>query len=252
MPIDLNADVGERFGAWTLGDEDALFGSVTSVSVACGFHAGDPDVMRQTLVLARSAGVSVGAHPGFPDLQGFGRRETHLASSEVENLVLYQVGALAALARAEGLTLAHVKPHGALYNQCGRDQALADAVARAVRAAGPSLVLVALSGSALAGAGARAGLRVAAEAFADRGYRADGSLAPRGMPGAVITDPAVAAARAVGLARDGVVEALDGTTLHLRADTLCVHGDTPGAVAIARAVRSALEAAGIPVVALSR
>lgn len=252
MRIDLNADVGESFGRWTLGDDAALCGAVTSVNIACGFHAGDPDVMRQTLAAARAAGVAVGAHPGFADLRGFGRREVTLSPSELEDLVLYQVGALAALARAEGLTLAHVKPHGALYNMASRDEDVAAAVARAVHWADRSLTLVGLAGSVLLAAGRRLGVSVAAEAFADRGYLSNGALAPRSLAGALISDPSIAASRAVRIVRDRSVESLDGSPIPVQADTLCVHGDTPDALAIARAVRSALESSGVTVAALSR
>jgi 5-oxoprolinase (ATP-hydrolysing) subunit A len=249
MRIDLNADVGESFGAYRYGDDEGVLPSVSSANIACGFHAGDPTVMRTTVQLSRRHGVSVGAHPGFQDLAGFGRREVHLSMAELENLVAYQVGALAGIAAAEGVRLGHVKPHGALYNMAARDATLADAIARAVRGVDASLVLFGLSGSQLIAAGERAGLRVASEVFADRGYRPDGSLAPRGTPAAVTTDAAAVAARAVEMASRHTVTALDGTSVSVRADTICVHGDTPGAAALASAVRAALTAAGITVAA---
>jgi UPF0271 protein len=249
MRIDLNADVGEHDDAAAAALEASLLRTVTSVNIACGFHAGGPDLMRRTLALARDAGVSPGAHPGFRDAEGFGRRDLPASPRAVENLVAYQVGALAALARCEGVALAHVKPHGALYNQSARDASLARAVAAAVRMIDPALAIVALAGSALAEAAATAGLRVVAEGFVDRAYRGDGSLVPRGQPGALLTDPRHAAERAVALARDGRVAAIDGTILSLRVETLCVHGDTPGALAMARAARDALEAAGLTVAA---
>jgi UPF0271 protein len=243
--VDLNCDMGESFGAWTLGDDAAIMASITSASIACGLHAGDSTVMRRTVRLAQESGVSIGAHPGLPDLAGFGRREITVTPEEVRDLVLYQVGALAAFARAEGRQLRHVKPHGALYNMAARDRALADAIAEAVRSFDPALVLFGLAGSALIAAGESAGLRVASEVFADRAYEPDGSLAPRSRPGAVIHDPAAVAARAVAMVRDGVVHATDGSRVRVRADTICVHGDTPGAAGLARTVRRALEAAGI-------
>ena len=247
MRIDLNADVGESFGAYRYGDDDGVLPSVSSANIACGFHAGDPSVMRSTVQLARRHGVAIGAHPGFQDLAGFGRREMHLPTAELESLVAYQIGALAAIAAAEGARLSHVKPHGALYNMAAQDVAMADAIARAVRAVDGSLVLFGLSGSQLVAAGERAGLRVASEVFADRAYRADGSLAPRSTPGAVLTDATEVARRAVTMASRQTVAALDGTSVSLKADTVCVHGDTPGAAVLARAVRSALAAAGIEV-----
>ena len=236
--VDLNADVGESFGAWTLGQDPALYATITSANVACGFHAGDPGVMRATVELAKAHGVAVGAHPGFPDLAGFGRREMRLTPREVEDLVVYQIGALAGIAAAQGVRLQHVKVHGALYNMAAVEAPLADAIARAVAAVDASLILVGLRGSELVKAGARAGLRTAAEVFADRAYRADGTLVPRSEPGAVIADPDAVVARVAGLVRPG-------------ADTICVHGDTPGAARLARRVREALEAAGVEVSSLA-
>jgi UPF0271 protein len=248
MRVDLNADAGESFGTWAIGDDAALLPYVTSVNVACGFHAGDPSVIRRTIRLAAEVGVRVGAHPGYPDLQGFGRRSMALTPSEAEDVVLYQVAALLGIAHAEGVDLAHVKPHGALYNQAAGDQRLASAIARATASLQPRLILVGLAGSALIQAGIDAGLRVVAEAFADRAYLADGSLAPRHMEGAILHDPTLVGARAVGIVREGCVPSLDGKALvPVRADTLCIHGDTPGAPSLARAVRAALEAAGIRV-----
>jgi UPF0271 protein len=252
MRIDLNADVGEHDAPEGDDLEDALCATVTSLNIACGFHAGGPDLMRRTLARARHAGSAAGAHPGYADSEGFGRTARSLPARAIENLVAYQVGALAAIAQLEGLTLAHVKPHGALYNQAALDPAIARAIADAVRQVDPTLRLFALPGSDLARAAADAGLRAVAEGFADRGYRADGSLVPRDQPGALVTDPAAAAERAVSLARDGFVLAVDGTRIALRVESICVHGDTPGALAIARAVRAALEAAAIEVAPPSR
>jgi 5-oxoprolinase (ATP-hydrolysing) subunit A len=248
MRIDLNSDLGESFGPWKMGDDAALMPALTSANVACGFHAGDPGTMRATLALARQHGVSVGAHPGFQDLAGFGRREVHATPQEVEDLVLYQVAALAGMAASHGLQLAHVKAHGALYNMACRDRALAEAIARAVAAFDRSLVLFGLPGSALLEAGERAGLAVAAEAFADRAYNADGSLTSRRLPGSVLTDPDLVVVRALRMIADGEVMAIDGSVVRLRADTLCVHGDTPGAPTLVTHLRSALEKAGVKVV----
>ncbi len=243
--IDLNADVGESFGPWPMGADAALIPHVTSVNVACGFHAGDPLTIRRTVRLALDAGVSVGAHPGYPDLVGFGRRAMALAPDELEAAVLYQVAALAGIVAAEGGRLAHVKPHGALYHHVAADPAAAVAVARAVARLDPRLRIVAPPGAAMLAVAADAGLRVLLEGFADRVYEADGRLRSRSLPGALRATPAAAAAQAVSIARDGRVIAADGSTIAVRADTLCVHGDTPGAPAIAAAVREALAGAGV-------
>ena len=245
--VDLNCDMGESFGAWRLGADAAVMSSITSANIACGFHAGDPGVMRETVRLAVDAGVAVGAHPGFPDLAGFGRREMHVAPRELEDLVLYQIGALAGIARAGGAALKHVKPHGALYNMAVRDRGLADAIAHAVAGFDSSLVLFGLAGSVMLEAGRDAGLRVAAEGFADRMYEPDGSLTPRSRPGAVLNDPLAVAGRAVHMVRNGTVTAADGREVPLRIDTICVHGDTPGAEVSARELRRALTEARITV-----
>jgi 5-oxoprolinase (ATP-hydrolysing) subunit A len=247
MRIDLNSDLGESFGPWPMGQDAALMDRITSANVACGFHAGDPGTMRQTVELAKVKGVAVGAHPGFPDLVGFGRRELKASAAEVEDLVLYQVAALAGVARAAGVTLQHVKAHGALYNMACRDRVLADAIARAVAAFDPALILFGLPHSELLRAGAAAGLRVAAEVFADRAYDPDGTLTSRTKPGSVIHDPAAVVARAVRMVKNREVVAVDGSVIALRADTICLHGDTPGAADLARAVRTGLEAAGVTV-----
>ncbi len=248
MPaIDLNCDMGESFGAYTIGADAEVMRSISSANVACGFHGGDPAVMRRTVRLARDAGVSVGAHPGFPDLVGFGRREMRLAPQEVEDLILYQVGALAGIAAAEGVTLRHVKAHGALYNMAVRDRALADAIARAVRAFDASLMLFVLPASELQRAGEAAGLQVALEGFADRSYEPDGSLTPRSRPGAVIHDAGDVVRRAVRMAKGGGVTATDGSQVPLRVDTICTHGDTPGAHELTRLLRAGLEREGINV-----
>jgi 5-oxoprolinase (ATP-hydrolysing) subunit A len=247
MRIDLNADLGESFGPWPMGQDEALMASITSANVACGFHAGDPGVMRQTVMHAKARGVAVGAHPGFPDLVGFGRREMQASPREVEDLVLYQVSALAGIAAAAGVRLQHVKAHGALYNQACREASLAAAIVRAVVALDRSLILFGLPGSELLKAGERAGLAVAAEVFADRAYDPDGSLASRRMPGSVIHEGKQVVQRAVRMVCDREVAATDGSIIRLKADTICLHGDTPGAADLARQVREGLEAAGVTI-----
>jgi UPF0271 protein len=249
--IDLNADVGEGFGPYAMGADDELLPLVTSANVACGFHGGDPMVMDRTVALAARLRLVVGAHPGHHDLRGFGRRPLAVPPAEIERDVLYQVGALLAFARSHGVDLAHVKPHGALYNQAAADDAMAEAVARGVARAGSELLLVGLAGSAaMAAAAAKVGLRFVPEAFADRRYAADGTLQSRAVAGSVIDDPAEAAAQAVSIARDGRVTAAGGRAVEIRAETLCLHGDNPAALDNARAVRRALDAAGIRVRAL--
>ena len=247
MQIDLNGDVGESFGAYEIGHDAALIPILTSANIACGFHAGDPGVMRATVALARQHGTAVGAHPGFPDLVGFGRREMKATPREVEDLVAYQIGALAAIAAAQGVRLAHVKPHGALYNMAARDMDLADAIARAIAAVDPSLALFGLPGSQSLEAAQRHKVRAVSEAFADRAYRRDGSLVPRNQPGAVIDDEQIVVTRAVAIARERVVIAADGTRVPLDVQTICVHGDTPGAAVLASRIRKALNDAGIQV-----
>jgi len=244
--VDLNADGGEGFGGYTIGADAELLRSVTSLNVACGAHAGDPVVIRRTIRAAVAAGVAVGAHPGFPDLQGFGRRAMHVAPEELVAMLIYQIGAVAALTACEGTRLRHVKAHGALYNMAVADAALAGAIAEAA-VVFEGLWLYAPPGSAMAAAAESRGIAVAYEAFLDRGYRRDGTLVPRTEPGALLTDPEQVAARAVALATDGTVTATDGTRIPLRPRTLCVHSDTPGAGALAEAARAALEAAGVRV-----
>jgi UPF0271 protein len=252
MRIDLNADVGESFGAYTIGDDEALMRSISSASVAAGFHAGDPTVLRRTIRLAASNGVAVGAHPGFPDLVGFGRRELNVSADDAEHLVLYQIAAVAGVAAADGIKLQHVKPHGALFNMAMQNATLAAAIARAVAAFDKSLVLFGLPGSELLKAARSEGLRAVAEVFADRAYEADGSLRSRAKQGAVIHDSSVVVARALRMVKDRVVEAVDGTIVPLEADTICVHGDTAGAAMLAAHLRTGLEAAGVTVKAISR
>jgi len=245
MRIDINSDTGESFGAYTIGHDAGLFTSITSANVAAGFHAGDPSVLRATIRLAKAHGVAVGAHPGFPDLVGFGRRELNVTPQEAEDFVLYQIAAVAGVAAAEGMTIQHVKPHGALFNMAVRNAELSSAIARAVAAFDRSLILFGLAGSEILNAGRAAGLRVAAEVFADRAYEPDGTLASRRKPGAVIHDPDAVVVRAVRMVKERTVVAIDGSIVSLEADTICVHGDTPGSDDLAAKIRAGLEAAGV-------
>ena len=250
--VDLNADMGESYGRWTLGDDAALMPHLTSANIACGFHGGDPHVMRTTVALALEHGVGIGAHVGLPDLLGFGRRRMAVSAQEIEDYVLYQAGAMRGYVEAAGGRLQHVKPHGALFNMAARDGVLASAIARAVAAFDRQLILFGPPDSELVRAGETAGLRVAAEGFADRAYEPDGSLVSRTKPGAVITEAEEVVQRAVKIARDHSVVAVNGATVSLRVETLCVHSDTEGADVLASRLRAGLEAAGIRVVALSR
>ena len=245
--VDLNCDLGESFGPFTIGADAELMSTITSANIACGFHAGDPAVMRRTVRMARDAGVAVGAHPGLPDLVGFGRREMRVSPQEVEDMVLYKVGALRAIASAEGVPLRHVKAHGALYNMAARDRGLAEAIARAVRAVEPVLIVFGPAGSELLRAASAAGLPTAAEGFADRTYEPDGSLTQRAQAHALLQDQAAVVRRAVRMATEDSVVTTDGSQIVMRVDTMCIHGDTPGAAALARAVRAGLERAGIGV-----
>ena len=245
--LDLNADVGESYGAWTLGDDDAVLDVVTSANVACGFHAGDPSTLLRTVEAAAERGVAVGAQVSYPDLVGFGRRAMELAPADVTADVLYQVGALAGIARAAGTEVRYVKPHGALYNRAARDPGVAAAIAAGVRRYDPALPVLLLAGSPGLDAVRAAGLTGVGECFADRAYTPDGRLLSRREPGAVLTDPAEVAIRAVRMAT-GEVVATDGSLLRLDARSMCLHGDTPGAAALARAVRDGLVAAGVELV----
>src|SRR6478735_207423 len=248
--VDINSDMGESFGAYTIGHDAGLMKAITSANVAAGFHAGDPSVLRDTIRSARQHGVAVGAHPGFPDLVGFGRRELNVTPQEAEDFVLYQIAAVSGVAAAEGVALQHVKPHGALFNMAVRNAELAAAIARAVAAFDKALILFGLPGSEILNAGRAAGLRVAAEVFADRAYEPDGSLASRKKPGSVIHDPAAVVARAVRMVKARNVVAIDGSVVPLEADTMCVHGDTPGSDDLAAKIRAGLEAAGVTVKAI--
>ena len=248
MKVDLNCDMGESFGRYQIGADEAIMPYITSANIACGYHAGDPLVMDRTVRLAAKHGVGVGAHPGFPDLMGFGRRAMQLSPEEIGDYILYQVGALAAFARAAGVGLVHVKPHGALYNMAAKDAELAKAIVHGIAGFSKDLITVCLAGSTMIGAAEEAGLRAAQEGFADRAYNPDGTLQSRKQPGSVIHDPQRAAERAVAMVRDGVVVAYTGEEIPLRVDTICVHGDSPGAVQIAKTICTELEAAGIEVV----
>jgi UPF0271 protein len=248
MEVDLNCDMGESFGRYRIGADEAMMQYITSANIACGYHAGDPLVMDWAVRLAAKYGVGIGAHPGFPDLMGFGRRVMQLSSEEIENYILYQIGALAAFARATDVELAHVKPHGALYNMAAKDVELARAIVRGIARFSRELIAVCPAGSAMIGAAEEAGLRVAREGFADRAYNLDGTLRSRQLSGALIEDPCMAAERAIKMVRDGIVVAHTGEEIPLRVETICVHGDTPTAVQIAQVIRKELRAAGIEVV----
>ena len=245
--IDLNSDLGESLGAWSMGDDAAMLDIVSSANVACGFHAGDPAGILATLKAAHARGVSVGAHVAYPDLLGFGRRNMDVASADLVADVIYQIGALQGLAQAAGTRITYVKPHGALYNTIAHDSAQARDVIAAIRAVDANLALVALAGSPLVRWAQDAGLRVVAEAFADRAYTPQGTLVSRREPGAVLHDSALVASRMLRLVRDGVIEAVDGSLARVQAQSICVHGDSPGAVEMARAVRMALESDGVVV-----
>jgi UPF0271 protein len=245
--IDLNCDLGESFGAWRMGDDEAVLEHVSSANIACGFHAGDPATMRRTVQACAGRGVAIGAHPSLPDLQGFGRREMRVSPDEAYGMVLYQLGALDAFARAQGMRLRHVKPHGALYNMAARDAALARAIAQAVHDFDRSLVLFGLSGSELIRAARDCGLAAASEVFADRTYQSDGSLTPRGRSDALIHDVRASIEQVLDMVERGVVRSTDGHELRVEADTVCIHGDAPGARAFAQSLRGALQAAGIAV-----
>lgn len=250
MKIDLNCDVGESFGRYTLGEDPAVMPFISSANIACGAHAGDPLVMQQTVRLALDNHVAIGAHPGYPDLQGFGRRKMSFDPEEVEAFILYQLGALSAFLQVHGKKIRHIKPHGALYNQASVDRTLAEAISHVAALFDQELILVGLPGSVLLEAGQRNGLRVAAEAFPDRGYLPDGSLMPRGLPGAILTDVEEIAENALRLCREGIHVMVSGQETIFRVDTLCLHGDHPHAAENARRVREVLEEKHIKIQAL--
>jgi UPF0271 protein len=245
--IDLNCDMGESFGAWKMGDDRGIMPLISSANVAAGFHAGDPSTVRATVRLAVDHGVAVGAHPSLPDLQGFGRRAMKISPQECYDLVLYQSGAVEAFARAAGTRLHHVKIHGMLYNMAARDAELADAIARATKDLGGGTILYALSGSAMMDAAARHGVRAVGEVFGDRSYQSDGTLTPRGQPGAMITDEAASVAQVLMMVEQGKLRSLAGVEVPVAAGTLCLHGDQPGAVRFAQVLRAAFKERGIEV-----
>lgn len=251
MRMDLNADFGESFGIYTFGVDEALMPYITSANIACGFHGGDPLIMQRTVTLAKVHGAAIGAHPGYLDLAGFGRRVIKMTESEIESMILYQLGALAAFARAQGTGLKHIKPHGALYTLAAEDMTTARAIVRAVTRFDSKLVLVGLANSRLIAAANEFGLQAAREGFVDRAYKGDGTLLPRSEISAVIASPARAVQVAIQLVREGTVRALDGKLLPMQVDTLCIHSDTPHAVEIARAVSEALRAEGVELKAMS-
>ncbi|WP_249644500.1 LamB/YcsF family protein [Nocardia sputi] len=247
MALDLNSDLGEGFGPWTMGDDAAMLDIVTSANIACGFHAGDPAIMRRTCALAVEKGVRIGAHVGYRDLAGFGRREIAVAPGELRDEVLYQIGGLDAFAKAAGDRVRYVKPHGALYHSAARDRQLADAVLAAIAEYDPRLALLGPAGTQLESAAQAAGVRFVGEGFADRAYTPDGSLAARGAAGAVLGSRE-AVAQAVSIAKSGAVRTADGSSeVAVRAASICVHGDSPAAVEMARHIRTALDEVGVPV-----
>lgn len=245
--IDLNCDMGEGYGAWKMGADAEVMPWISSANIACGFHAGDPATIRHTVRLAVDHGVAVGAHPSLPDLQGFGRRAMKITPQEMYDLVLYQAGAVEAFARAAGARLHHVKCHGALYNMAANDEALSDACARAVKDLSGSVILYALAGSRMMDCAARAGVRAVGEGFADRGYADDGTLAPRNVAGGMIEDEGKAVAQAIAMLQQGYVTSLSGKRVPIAPGTICLHGDQPGAVAFAKALRAAFTEHGISI-----
>lgn len=249
--IDLNSDLGESFGAWKMGNDEAVLDFVSSANVACGFHAGDPVVMLATVRAAKEKSVAVGAHPGYPDLMGFGRRNMDVTPDEAYAYTLYQIGAMQAACNAVGIKLQHVKAHGALYNQAAKNHALAVAIAHAVKDAGQGLILLGLANSEFDKAAAEVGVPYAAEAFADRAYQADGTLVPRKVEGSMIHDVNLAVARVVRMVKEGKVETIDGKVINLKPHSICLHGDSPKAVQMATEIRKGLEAAGIKIAPIS-
>ncbi len=247
MKIDLNCDMGESFGNYKIGMDAEVVKQISSANVACGFHASDPVVMEKTVASCRAAGVAVGAHPGFPDLVGFGRRNLKVSNEELKAMIVYQVGALKAFCHAAGIPLQHVKPHGAMYNMAGKDAAMADAICEGIREVDPSLILLGLSGSELIEGAKRAGLPYAREVFADRAYEEDGSLVARSKAGAVITDEEEAIARVISMVKEHKVTAITGKEIEVVPDSICLHGDNPKAVLFSEKIRKALEAENVTV-----
>ena len=250
ISVNLNADMGEGFGAYNIGNDDAILKIIRSASIACGFHAGDPLTMRRVVQRAKEEGVSIGAHPGFNDLWGFGRRRIDMTPEHLEYLIAYQIGALQAMAAYVGEKVTHLKPHGALNNMAAENAEYAMAIGRAIQAVDPDIIYVANVGSEMEKAGRELGLKVARESYCDRQYDDDGNLTSRKIPGSVIKDPEVASKQVVNMVVNGVIISRNGKRIERRVDTLCVHGDEPTAIAIARAVRDALEAAGVKIVRL--
>ncbi|WP_279126301.1 5-oxoprolinase subunit PxpA [Acidaminococcus fermentans] len=249
MKIDLNSDLGESFGAYKIGMDDKVLPLVTSANIACGFHAGDPSVMKKTVDLAVKSGCALGAHPGYPDLVGFGRRKMAVSPADVYAMVVYQVGALSAFAKAAGTRLQHVKPHGAMYNMAAKDPALAEAIAQAIYDVDPKIILFALAGSESVKAAEKVGLKVASEVFADRSYQEDGSLTPRTQPGAMITDEEASIAQVLSMVLKGQVTTLSGKVIPVKADTICVHGDGEKALLFTQKIRKALQENGVEIAA---
>ena len=249
--VDLNADLGESFGAYTIGMDSEVLRYITSANVACGLHAGDPVIMQQTVAMAAERGTAVGAHPGYPDLMGFGRRNMNVSADEARAYIKYQVGALSAFTRACGLKLQHVKPHGAFYNMAAVNDKLAEAICQGIYEADPKLILLGLAGSAHIRAAQKVGLRVASEVFADRGYMDDGTLVPRSQPGAMVHDRAEAIARTIRMVKEGCVETVTGKIIPIQADSICVHGDNPDAIGFVRDIREALEKEGVTVACIA-
>lgn len=249
LKVDVNSDLGESFGAYKMGMDDKVLPLVTSANIACGFHAGDPTVMKKTVRLALDSGAALGAHPGMPDLVGFGRRKLDISLEDAYNIVVYQVGALAAFAKAAGGKLQHVKPHGSLYNMAGKDAKLAEAIAQAIYDVDKSLILFALAGSESIKAAEKIGLRTASEVFADRSYQEDGSLTPRSKPGAMITDEDASIKQVLSMVMDHQVTTLSGKVIPVKADTLCIHGDGEKALLFAQKIRKALTENGVEIAA---
>jgi UPF0271 protein len=253
LKIDINCDLGESYGAFKIGNDEKIMPHITSANIACGFHAGDPIIMAQTVNLAKKHGVAVGAHPGYPDLLGFGRREMHLTIEEIKNYTIYQVSALQGFAKIAGLNLHHVKPHGALYNTAVKDEETSKGIVDAVKALDKSLIIFAPPKSVLAKIAAEAGLRVAHEFFADRAYNADGSLVSRKQPNSIITEPSLVLERTIKVLREGKVLALNGETVTLgKVHTICVHGDTPTAIKLTEVLKKELVKSGIQVMPVGK
>ena len=248
--IDFNCDMGESFGSYVLGHDDEIINYITSANIACGFHAGDPNWMRRTVELAEKHGVGIGAHPSFPDLPGFGRRNMDIAPNDVKNDVIYQIGALTAFTGPKKLQ--HVKPHGAMYNMAANNEDLAKAICQAILEVDPNIILIVLAGSKWSDVAKEMGVRVGLEAFADRAVNADGTLVPRRIPSSVIEDVEEVAERSIKIVTEGKVTAITGEEVCIRADTLCLHSDTPNSIEMASSIKSALEGAGVDIVALSK